>query len=250
MLDHLWGWYERTCNPIVADYDRGKRDEALCALSELKSSIEAAGLDEDDCMAMSIMLDYLEYSLYESSGDKEEAQSCADKLIAELAAPLPLTYTEIVRRRCLLCLLLEADATGQRNLPMDAVRDLLSGIPRSDRLGDLYCHLAAWAYKHRDMHHLELAREDILIHGGANQASFYWRRIDLMHALLGGEAQPGQLLDLVKSAPSRHCLESLRACLWDDCSTAGIVTPEVEQAYAAKLAALPQRQYIKEPSQA
>src|SRR5512138_873115 len=100
MLDHIWGWYERECAPLALAFDRGHQGEALSALDALRSSLETAEADEDDRTAMGILLDYLEYSLYASSGDGAGARSLGDRLAAELAAPLPLTYSEIVRRRC------------------------------------------------------------------------------------------------------------------------------------------------------
>lgn len=231
MLDHIWGWYAQTCNPIVDDYYGGKHAEALSELAQSKAELESLEIDDDDRMAMTIALDYLEYSLYEAAGNFAEAVPAAEKLMAELAAPLHYTYAEIMRRRCLLSVLLAADIKGRRSVGVDTVKELLSGIPRDDRLGDFYIHIALWAYKHRHLRYLDLARDDILINGLDFKDTFIWHRIDLMRWLLDQKADPVHVISLIESADTLDDLEAFRKYLWHDCQEAGIVTPEVEQAY-------------------
>jgi hypothetical protein len=164
------------------------RADGFSALGQARAALAGPGLDNDERLAMELLLDYLQFGLDMHTGDQKSLATHFRGLLARFAAPCPSPIAEAQRRRLLFQTQVIGEIEGLGQFDAASVLSLFEGIPAELRTPEVWHYAALWACRHRELGLLDLAYEAMVERRRVVDFSFLWHRVRLLHRLGHGTA--------------------------------------------------------------
>jgi hypothetical protein len=238
-LRELAAWYDQWCNPVVNAMYR--EDASLCrsALAAARAELALDKLSADDTLALALQLHYLEFQVccnIDSGG--VDLPTAWRRLLRALEAE-PRGQMSALMRDCLrLIAYVLGDTRGHLALDEARMDELFARIPERDLDAELWYYISSWAVEHRNRHYIQLAYGEMLTEPTGYLRHDIWLRVNLMYLIMEGRARERDVLEAVRVYKHPNQLKRFNETLWPLVIEAGLDTPLVAEAIAAKRAEL------------
>jgi len=213
-------------------------DDAKAKLYKARQELAASDLGEELIEMLNIRLHYVEFQIKRLTCNAAELEQLRDELLAYLAEPDDNRLAAAVRSTYLIQLRAQMLRDERVTFPAAEFHAHYDHIPAELYTSELDLYVACWAYLTQDQKVLAKVFGEYTLNPGHFQARFVWQVINFMYQLLTDKAAVRDALEMIKALGHPRHWNFLEKTAWSDVVDRGLVTPEVEQALAARLASL------------
>lgn len=231
-------WHEQHVDPIVHALYRQTPAVARELLAQAVAALPGSQLSREFTQMTQYRLHYTAFQIAMLAGKGQELDAALQSALDGLAEPAISTLAASTRARLLLQTLIIADTNGIRALGDSEFDLLFANASRHSLNAELWFFVSGWAFLHQRREIVVQAMEFMTIHAAGYQSDFVWQRVHLMQLLLDGCASQRDVLELIRRFEHPHQWDLTARQLWPACQAAGLVDEKVEQALAARLAAI------------
>jgi len=188
--------------------------EVDTAEQEITDVLTAGGVDPDDAQALQLMMAYyaLQRVLFEK--DRPRYHAVYAEALRQFTEPPAGQLSSLIQRRFLLQLRILAHYQGIERLNREDFHELLDRLPPDERHTEQWHFLTTFAFQQGDARCIAEAYEVFLNYRYPRNTQFLWRRLEVMHKLLGHRATKLDLALLIEAAADEQDLNEIRIILW------------------------------------